>query len=91
MKNLEELRFQIDDIDKSIVKLFERRMNIVSKVGEIKRENKLPILNTQREEEVIKKNVNYLKDRELKPYLEEFYKKIMSLSKDYQEYKRDRI
>lgn len=84
MKKLESLRLEIDHIDKKIVELFERRMEIVSRVASIKSENNIPILDSKREEEVIKKNINYLNNKELSPYLEEFYIKIMDLSKEYQ-------
>lgn len=84
MEGLDRLRLEIDEIDKKIVVLFQRRMEIVSKVGAIKQENNLPILNAQREEDIIKKNIDYLNDKELGPYIEELYKRIMDLSKDYQ-------
>lgn len=84
MKNLEELREEIDRIDKDIVKLFESRMEKVEKVSEYKRKNNIGILNRSREEEVIRRNKKYLKNKNLEPYLEEFYIELMRVSKDYQ-------
>ena len=53
---LNELRNQIDQIDKEMAVLFEKRMKIVKQIGEYKKENNLPILDKKREEEVIEKN-----------------------------------
>lgn len=87
MKNLEGLRLEIDDIDRQMVALFEKRMEIVSKVGDIKIKNNISVLDSRREERVMEKNMSYLNNKELSPYLKEFYHKIMDLSKDYQNIK----
>ena len=84
MEDLKELRNQIDNIDKEIVELFEKRMEIVSNVAKYKSKNHIPVLNSSREEEVINKNIDHLKNKELEGYLREFYIKLMNLSKDYQ-------
>ena len=84
MMNLEELRDEIDGIDKQIVELFERRMEAVSKVSDYKLQNNLPVLNSVREREVIEKNIKHLKNNELDIYLKSFYIKLMDISKDYQ-------
>lgn len=84
MGYLEELRLEIDNVDKKIVELFEKRMEIVSNVAKYKIENKLAIVNNSREEEVIKKNSDYLKNKDLQSYLRKFFVNLMNLSKDYQ-------
>lgn len=89
MGYLEELRREIDDVDKKLVELFQKRMEIVSNVAKYKIENDLPVLNSLREEEVINKNINYLENKELQNYLREFYIHLMNLSKDYQKQKID--
>lgn len=89
MGYLEELRDQIDDVDKKIVELFEKRMEIVSNMAKYKLENNLPVLNASREKEVINNNLKHLKNEELQNYLREFYIHLMGLSKDYQYRKMD--
>lgn len=84
MKDIQTLREEIDKIDRQIVQLFEKRMNRVTEVGEYKIKNDLPVLNTLRENQVIEKNIEHLQDKNLSPYLEEFFIKLMSVSKDYQ-------
>ena len=85
MSNIEELKNEINQIDEKIIKLFEERMNISVKVGEYKKLNNLPILNQQREDELIEKNLAHLNNKNLKNYYIEFQKKVMELSKKLQE------
>lgn len=82
---LEKQRAEIDAIDREIVALFERRMQVVVDVARIKKENGIAILDTNREKEVIAKVQSYLKDAALKEELAEAYETLMKVSKDYQQ------
>lgn len=81
---LEKQRAEIDAIDREIVALFERRMQVVVDVARIKKENGIAILDASREKEVIAKVQSYLKDDHLKEELAEVYETLMKVSKDYQ-------
>lgn len=81
---LEKQRAEIDAIDREIVALFERRMQVVVDVARIKKENGIAILDANREKEVITKVQSYLKDAALKEELAEAYETLMKVSKDYQ-------
>ena len=81
---LEKQRAEIDEIDRDIVALFERRMQVVVEVAQIKKENGIAILDANREKEVIAKVQSYLKDDHLKEELAEVYETLMKVSKDYQ-------
>ncbi|URZ01461.1 shikimate dehydrogenase [Clostridium felsineum] len=81
MKELEEIRKEIDRVDKNITELFEERMKLVIKVAEYKKENNVPIIDSKREKNVIEKNIKYLKDDRYSEVLEEFYINLMELSK----------
>ncbi len=81
---LEKQRAEIDVIDREIVALFERRMQVVVDVARIKKENGIAILDANREKEVITKVQSYLKDATLKEELAEAYETLMKVSKDYQ-------
>ena len=81
---LEKQRAEIDAIDREIVTLFERRMQVVVDVARIKKENGIAILDANREKEVITKVQSYLKDDTLKEELAEAYETLMKVSKDYQ-------
>ena len=81
---LEKQRAEIDAIDREIVALFERRMQVVVDVARIKKENGIASLDANREKEVITKVQSYLKDATLKEELAEAYETLMKVSKDYQ-------
>ena len=81
---LEKQRAEIDAIDREIVALFERRMQVVVDVARIKKEKGIAILDASREKEVIAKVQSYLKDAALKEELAEAYETLMKVSKDYQ-------
>ena len=81
---LEKQRAEIDAIDREIVVLFERRMQVVVDVARIKKEHGIAILDANREKEMITKVQSYLKDATLKEELAEAYETLMKVSKDYQ-------
>lgn len=83
MDELEKFRNQIDDVDSSMAKLFQKRMEISDRIARYKRQNNLPILNSEREKEVIKKNSVYVEDK-YKNLYGDFQNKIMDISKSYQ-------
>ena len=84
MDELEKLRKEIDEIDRLLVTLFEFRMEIAVKIGQYKRKNNLPVLNSVREEEVIEKALNSLKNPILERPLEDFLKNLIKISKELQ-------
>lgn len=84
MEELELMRKQIDDIDERMVELFEKRMELAIKIGSLKEEKGLKVLNSRREEEVIKKAIDHLNNKELSNELERFFKAVMDSSKRVQ-------
>ncbi|WP_238882160.1 prephenate dehydratase [Clostridium sp. YIM B02551] len=84
MDGLEGWRRKIDEIDRELMDLFERRMALVANVAKYKEENNLPIFQEDREKLVIEKNLNHIKQEELKKYVEEFLQSLMDVSKEYQ-------
>lgn len=82
---LEELRKKIDVIDQEMLKLFEERMNLAYQIGQIKKERKLPILDSDREKEVINRNITLLKNQKLIPLYIKFITNLMNLSKEFEE------
>ena len=84
MGNLDDYRREIDSIDKELIALFEKRMNVAIKVGEYKKERSLPIFHAKREKEVIEKNVSLLNNKEYSEITRDFFEKIMELSRSLQ-------
>lgn len=81
---LTEAREIIGQTDKEIAALFEKRMEAVRLVAEHKKENGLPVFDLAREEFLIKKNLAYIEDEEIKEYYTSFQKSTMEISKRYQ-------
>ena len=52
---LSELRQQIDGIDRQLVDLFIKRMNVAAEVAEYKRENGMNVLDASRERALLAK------------------------------------
>lgn len=80
MDQLRELRDQIDQIDRQMVALFEQRMSVVCRVAEFKREQGMPILQSDREKIVLEKAKSLLK-KDYEQALESFMTHLMSLSR----------
>lgn len=84
MKDLKISRDKIDNIDKQIVELFEKRMNVVKDVADYKIKNKKPILDPLREKEKIDSLMGLTSDKFNKQGIKELYKQIMASSRKLQ-------
>lgn len=83
MDELENLRRDIDAIDRELVELFRRRMDVTAHVGEYKRERGVPVLDQARERQVLR-NKGELAGEELRPAVITLYQTIMALSRRQQ-------
>ncbi|WP_194191133.1 prephenate dehydratase [Clostridium chrysemydis] len=90
MDALEGYRKKIDEIDSEITRLFEERMDVVLKVAEYKKKNNLEIFHKGREEVVIKKNIDRLKNKDYEREIEKFYNSLMEVSRELQGRKLNR-
>lgn len=82
--SLDKYRKSIDEIDEKLLELYEKRMSVVLDVAKYKKQHNLPILNSNRENEVIEKQLSNLKNKDISPEVISLFGKIMSLSKDYE-------
>lgn len=82
---LSQQRKQIDQIDREIVALFEKRTKLTEEVAAIKLKNGLDILDSGREEAIIDKVTGYLKDPTLADELTDLYTQLMRISRDHQQ------
>ena len=71
---LTELRQQIDEIDRELVSLFIKRMNCAAGVAEYKKEHNMPVLQTQRYDEIINERGALAEEIGLNP---EFVKSVL--------------
>ena len=84
MEELEKYRSQIDKIDEQIAHLFEQRMEVISKIAELKAKLNLNTFDPNRETSMITKNREYISKDELKQYYEIILKCFLDVSKQYQ-------
>lgn len=82
MRNLSELRMEIDALDKNLVEILEKRFKVVKEVGDYKKQNNLPIFDEQREKEVIESKRELLSNEEDFKYYKKIFQLIMDISKD---------
>ena len=85
MDNLNEARLTINDIDKEMAALFEKRMKAAEVIAEYKKERGLPIYDAAREQAVIERNAALIKDYDIRSYYVRFLNDVMAVSKQYQE------
>ncbi len=76
--NLDEIRLNIDKINEEMLKLFKQRMELSRQVVLYKSENKIPILNKQREQEIIARY------SEGDPFTAQFFEYLMQISRNWQ-------
>lgn len=84
MEDLSIIREKINTIDNQIVELWKERMELCRSVAEFKKENNLPILDTQREKELLDR-IKSMAGDELGDYSVSLYETIMSISRLYQQ------
>lgn len=84
MSQLEEYRAQIDAIDGQISKLFLERMAVTGQVGEYKKAQGLPVLDSGRERQVIAAKTALTDDPARKTDLAELYETVMAISRRQQ-------
>ena len=80
---LKELREQINDIDREMLDLFLRRMEVAENVAEYKRQNGLPVLDAERERELLA-NIARQAGEDLDKYAVVLYSTLLSLSRAHQ-------
>lgn len=83
MRDLNEIRKEINSIDEQLVKLFVQRMNCSRDVAEYKKANGVPILNEGREKEILDRV--YAQSGEYGVYTRRLFSEIMALSRELQE------
>ena len=85
MNKLEEARLIINEVDEQLIELFKKRMAASKLVAEYKKENNLPITDSNRETALLNKNLSILNDASLEGYYRTFFEGVLKASKNYQE------
>jgi len=80
--NLEDLRKAIDDIDEKLLDLLNERMEVVRKVGELKRANKTVIYRPEREKAIIDRLSSRSEGLMKRPAIEAIFLEIFAISRN---------
>lgn len=84
MEDLKHLREQLDEIDKKIVELYEKRMEVSKGVAQYKMSTGKPVLDRTREEEKLRKVMAATHTDFNKQGVKELFEQIMSTSRKLQ-------
>ena len=83
-KDIETIREKIDTIDKEVFQLLIDRLNAVTDIGEIKKQEGLPILDEGREQAIYNKIDSLFYEKEA-TFLKNIYQSIITESKKAEE------
>lgn len=84
MLDLQEIRKEIDSVDRELVKLFEKRMELTTSVAKYKIENGKKVLDPQREKEKLEAISKMVTKECNKRGINELFTQIMAASRKYQ-------
>ena len=84
MSQLEEYRAKIDAIDAQLSRLFLERMEVTGRVGKYKKAQGIPVLDAQREKQVIAAKTSLTDNPAAKADLAALYESIMAISRRQQ-------
>lgn len=85
MRELAQIRQELDEIDREMVKLFERRMMLCREVARTKLAQGKPVLDASREAQVLESRAAMLADASLAEAVRALYREMMALSRQEQE------
>lgn len=85
MRDLNEIRVDIDAIDSQIVALYEQRMELTKQVAEYKIANNKPVLDAAREAVKLERIAELVKDPEYKDGAVALFEAIMAISRAQQQ------
>lgn len=85
MKELTQIRQELDAVDRQIVALFEERMTLAREVATYKIAHGLPVLDRSREEQVLDSRCAMLADGHWSPAVRALFEQIMALSRQEQQ------
>ncbi len=81
--DLNELREEINGVDREMVELFKKRMGIAASVAEYKKQNGLPVLDAARERALLAK-ISDMAGEEFEGYARTLYHTMLDVSRAYQ-------
>ncbi|GEM_PF-236381 len=83
-RSLEQIRSDIDQVDRELARLLEKRMALVSEVTDYKRRANKAVLDASREERVIENVLGCVSHPRYNQSIEEIFRHLMKVSREYQ-------
>lgn len=84
MTDLEKARLLIDEADRGMAELFVKRMDAARLVAKYKGERGLQVEDAAREEQIIRRNSEWIESDEYRPYYVKFMENNMAVSRAFQ-------
>ena len=81
--DIKDARKQIDTIDAQLVNLFEQRLSIIKSIGKYKDEHHLPLIDEERDHEIISSLKTECDDPRMLTYIESYMKDVISISNEF--------
>ena len=85
MRELQELRGELDGLDRELTALLERRLALAREIARAKAQRGLPVRDAAREAQVLSSRRAWLKDPALGDACDRFFEGLMALSRQVQE------
>ena len=85
MSDLQNLRKQINEIDKELVRLLNKRFSVTSRIGRLKLEKQRPIYDHDRENSVLSAVISFAEPPVSSKEIESIFRHIMQISNAIQE------
>ncbi|HKL13763.1 MAG TPA: chorismate mutase [Halanaerobiales bacterium] len=83
---LKELRKEIDQLNQELLKILSSRGKVVKKIGKIKQKKGMPIVDKDREDEILNKIISQYKgpysSKQIKKIFREIFKQSVALQKE---------
>lgn len=81
MRELTEVRQDLDQVDRELVTLFEKRMALCREVGRYKQAHQLPVLDAEREARVLESRSRMARDPAMAGAVRALFETLMALSR----------
>lgn len=84
MKDLKLIRQKLDEIDKDMAELLEKRLEIIEEIAEYKKQNNVPVLDEAREADKLESVAQLVNNSEYREYVKSSFESIMAVSRALQ-------